>query len=49
MTFVPVDVVEVRVWGRRVGAIALDPVTDFYAFEYDPDWKIGRASGRERV
>jgi len=38
VTFVPVDVVEVRVWGRTVGAIALDPVTDFYAFEYDPDW-----------
>lgn len=43
MTFVPVDVVEVRVWGRTVGAIALDPVTNFYAFEYDPDWiTIGR-------
>jgi serine/threonine-protein kinase HipA len=32
----PVHVIEVRVWGRRVGAVALDPKLGFYAFEYDP-------------
>ncbi len=32
----PVEVVEVRVWGRRVGAVALDPNLGYYAFEYDP-------------
>ena len=32
----PVDAVEVRLWNRRVGAVALDPVLGFYAFEYDP-------------
>ena len=34
--FVHVDAVEVRIWGRRVGAVALDPRLQFYAFEYDP-------------
>lgn len=32
----PVTVVEVRIWGRRVGAVALDPKLGYYAFEYDP-------------
>lgn len=32
----PVAQVEVRVWGQRVGALALDPRLNFYAFEYDP-------------
>ena len=32
----PVDVIEVRVWGHRVGAIALDPRLGYYAFEYAP-------------
>ncbi|MEI6244996.1 MAG: HipA N-terminal domain-containing protein [Acidobacteriota bacterium] len=32
----PVDVIEVRVWGHRVGAIALDPRLGYYAFEYSP-------------
>ncbi|MDP2821542.1 MAG: HipA N-terminal domain-containing protein [Sulfuritalea sp.] len=32
----PVAAVEVRLWGRRVGAVALDPRLGFYAFEYDP-------------
>lgn len=30
-----VDVIEVRMWGRRVGALALDKNSGFYAFEYD--------------
>jgi serine/threonine-protein kinase HipA len=32
----PVDVIEVRLWGRRVGAVALDPKLGYYAFEYEP-------------
>lgn len=38
MTYRPATVVEVRAWGRTVGAVALDPATGFYAFEYDDDW-----------
>jgi serine/threonine-protein kinase HipA len=34
----PVDAVEVRAWGLRVGAVALDPGLGYYAFEYYPDW-----------
>lgn len=34
----PVEVVEVWIWKRRVGAVALDPKLGFYAFEYDPDF-----------
>ena len=30
--------VEVRCWGERVGAVALDPGTGFYAFEYSRNW-----------
>lgn len=32
----PVKVVEVRVWGKTVGAVALDPKLEYYAFEYAP-------------
>lgn len=38
MTSVPVEVVEVRAWGRTVGAVTNDPATGAYAFEYTPDW-----------
>ena len=38
MTYKPVGVVEVRCWGSRVGAIALDERSGFYAFEYEPAW-----------
>lgn len=34
--YTPVDVIEVRIWGHRVGAIALDPRLGYYAFEYAP-------------
>lgn len=34
----PVTAVEVRLWGQRVGAVALDPRLGYYAFEYDPDF-----------
>lgn len=32
----PVAVVEVRVWGKAVGAVALDPALGYYVFEYQP-------------
>jgi serine/threonine-protein kinase HipA len=38
MPYKPVDVIEVRIWGKSVGAIALDPKLEFYAFEYDPEF-----------
>ena len=38
MPYDPVDLIEVRCWGTRVGAIALDPSSGFYVFEYDPQW-----------
>jgi serine/threonine-protein kinase HipA len=44
MAYLPVDVVEVRVWDQQVGAVARDPTTGFYVFEYAPDWQ---ASGIE--
>ena len=34
--FKPVAAIEVRAWGRTVGAVALDPRLGFYAFEYAP-------------
>ena len=38
MSYRPVDVVEVRAWDRRVGAVALDPGTGLYGFAYAPEW-----------
>lgn len=38
MAYRPVEVVEVRCWDLLVGAIALDPNSGFYAFEYEPSW-----------
>ncbi len=35
-TYKPVEAVEVRVWGKTVGAVARDPRLGYYAFEYDP-------------
>ena len=34
----PVTAIEARIWGRSVGAVALDPALGYYAFEYDPDF-----------
>ena len=31
----PTNVIEVRVWGKRVGAVALDATAGAYVFEYD--------------
>jgi serine/threonine-protein kinase HipA len=38
MSYSPVDVVGVSAWGRDVGAVTLDPHSDFYVFEYDDSW-----------
>ncbi len=38
MSYQPVDVVEVRAWDDRVGAVALDPASGWYAFAFDPEW-----------
>jgi len=38
VAYQPVAVIEVRAWGRRVGAVARDPRTGFYAFQYDGAW-----------
>jgi serine/threonine-protein kinase HipA len=35
----PVGAIEVRAWGQRVGAVALDPRLGYYAFQYTPAWK----------
>lgn len=32
----PVNAIEVRIWGKTVGAVALDPRLGYYAFEFDP-------------
>jgi serine/threonine-protein kinase HipA len=34
-----VPVIEVRIWGKRVGAVAPDPRIGFYAFAYEPSWR----------
>jgi serine/threonine-protein kinase HipA len=38
MAYAPVDVIEVRCWGSLVGALALDPASGYYAFEYAREW-----------
>jgi serine/threonine-protein kinase HipA len=35
----PTSVIEVRIWGQRVGALAADPQLGCYAFAYTPEWK----------
>src|SRR5665213_1435978 len=34
-----VGVIEVLIWGHRVGALSADPTLGYYAFEYEPSWK----------
>jgi serine/threonine-protein kinase HipA len=34
-------VIEVRIWGKRVGAVAPDPRLGCYVFAYDPAWRRG--------
>jgi serine/threonine-protein kinase HipA len=31
--------IEVRIWNQTVGAVAADPASGAYAFEYDPAWR----------
>lgn len=38
MPYEPVEVVEVRCWGHRVGAVAQEPTSGYYVFEYDQAW-----------
>jgi serine/threonine-protein kinase HipA len=38
MAYIPVNAIEVRCWGRSVGAVALDDASGFYAFEFSPEW-----------
>lgn len=42
MAYQPVDVIEVRCWGSRVGALARDAASGYYAFEYEPRWAASR-------
>ena len=35
----PVDVIEVIIWGKRIGATSADPTLGCYVFEYEPSWK----------
>ncbi|MGE3620738.1 MAG: type II toxin-antitoxin system HipA family toxin, partial [Acidimicrobiia bacterium] len=41
MTYQPVEVIEVWAWGELVGAVARNPDSGFYAFEYAPSWIDG--------
>lgn len=34
-----VQTVEVRIWGKTVGAVAMEPSKGYYAFEYDPKFR----------
>ncbi len=34
--YIPVTTIEVRIWDKSVGAVALDPSLGYYAFEYQP-------------
>jgi len=36
--YTSVDVIEVKAWGQRVGAVAREPTKNYYAFSYDPSW-----------
>ena len=38
VSYQPTDAVEVLAWGQRVGAVALDPASGWYAFAYAPTW-----------
>ena len=39
MAFQSTRQIEVRCWGNRVGALALNPKDGFYAFEYFPEFR----------
>lgn len=37
-----IPVIEVRAWGKLVGALAPDPKIGYYVFAYDPSWRRSR-------
>lgn len=37
-----VDVVDVYLWGNKIGAVALDPTYGFYVFRYTPEFAASR-------
>lgn len=37
--YTPVPIVEVRIWRKAVGAVALDPRLGYYTFEYQPAFR----------
>jgi serine/threonine-protein kinase HipA len=39
MAYESVEAIEVRAWGRSVGALVADPASGFYAFEYTASWR----------
>lgn len=39
MSYFPVSVIDVMCWGRKVGALAFDPSSGYYAFEYYPEFQ----------
>jgi serine/threonine-protein kinase HipA len=41
VSYEPVSVVEVRLWGRQLGAVALNPSSGWYSFAYAPEWVAG--------
>ncbi|MEO8094201.1 MAG: type II toxin-antitoxin system HipA family toxin [Pseudolysinimonas sp.] len=38
MAFIPTEVIEVRAWGRSVGAVAPSDARGAFAFQYFPEW-----------
>jgi serine/threonine-protein kinase HipA len=42
VSYTPVQVVEVSIWGSRVGAVVVDDRTGYAVFEYDRQWVAGR-------
>jgi serine/threonine-protein kinase HipA len=41
VSYEPAEVIEVLAWGRRVGAVALNPATGWYSFAYAKEWVAG--------
>lgn len=40
--YIPIDKIEVEIWGKRVGAVVLDPSSGYYVFAYYPHFvKLG--------
>lgn len=40
--YIPIEKIEVEIWGKRVGAVVLDPSSGYYVFAYYPQFvKLG--------